>query len=107
METSFVKLIDGLVYLLSSDRRLSLESICGSKFAARSLLGCDQVAKQDVPVCQGFLDDQSIRGVIVQRVRKRRCFSSALSRMIVPSGLDDSAELAVSYPKTGMCLLNM
>lgn len=59
MASGFIKGADGLVNFFSADRTAGFEPVGGGELAAGCLLGGDEVAEEDVTVCQGFFDDEA------------------------------------------------
>ncbi len=107
MAPRLVERADGFIDLFPANGTAGFESVGGCELAAGSLLGGDQVAKEDVPVCEGFLNDESIGGVVVEGIAKGGGFGGALGGVVVACGLDDLAKLAVGACKAWMCLLDV
>ena len=64
----FVKSADGFVHFFMTDRAAGFESVSCGEFATRYLLGRDKISKKDMTVCESLFDDESIRGMIVERI---------------------------------------
>ena len=90
-----VELADGFVDLVAADGGGGFEAVGGAEFAAGGLLRLQEIAQQDVAVCEGFFDDEGVGGVVVEGVRERGGFGGALGGVVVACCLDDAAELAV------------
>ncbi len=58
-------------------------------------------------VCEGFFDDEGVRGVVVERIAESGGFGSALGGVVVARCLDDFAEFAVSSCEAGVGFLNV
>ncbi len=58
-------------------------------------------------VREGFLDDEGVRGVVVERVAESGSFGGALGGVVVARCLDDFAKFAVGSCQAGVGFLNV
>lgn len=102
-----VELGDGLVDFLAADVGGGFEAVGGVEFAARGLLSLHEFAEEDVPVREGFFDDEGVVGVVVEGVGESGGFRGALGGVVVAGRLDGAAELFVRARETGVGFLGV
>lgn len=107
MAPRLVKRADRFVDLFPANGTAGFESVRGCQLASGSLLGGDQVAKEDVPIREGFFYDEGVGGVIVEGIAEGGGFGGALSGVVVACGLNDFAKLAVGACEAWVGLLNV
>lgn len=107
MTSSFVQRADGFVDFLSADRTTGTESVGGGELGAGGGMGGQEVAEEDVAVCEGFFYDEGVSGVVVKRVAEGSGFGGALGGMVVACCLDDAAEFAVGAGEAGVGFLDV
>ena len=102
-----VELGDGFVDLFTADVGGGFEAVGGVEFAASGLLGLHKFAEEDVPVREGFLDDEGVVGVVVEGVGEGGGFGGALGGMEVSGCLNGATEFFVGTCEAGMGFLYM
>lgn len=66
-----------------------------------------EFAEEDVPVREGFFDDEGVVGVVVEGVGEGGGFGGALSGVEVAGCLDGTAEFFVGACKAGVGFLDV
>ncbi len=79
----FVESTDGFIDFLSTHRAAGFDPVGGRQFVASGCLGREELAEENMAVCEGFFDDKSVRRVVVEGIANGSCFSCALCCMIV------------------------
>ena len=61
----FVESADSLVNFFSTYRAARFDPIGGGQFVAGGRLGREEVAEENMAICKGFLDDESVRRLVI------------------------------------------
>lgn len=107
MTLCFIQRADSLVNFFSADGAAGFEPVGCGEFAAGGLLGGDEVAKEDVAVCEGLFDDEGVGGVVIEGVAEGGCLGGALGGVVIAGSLDNLAEFAVGAGEPWVCFLDM
>ena len=60
MAAGFVELVDSFVDFLAPHRGRDFQPVCCGELGAGGGLGGEEVAEEDVAVCEGFFDDEGV-----------------------------------------------
>ena len=91
MAFGFIQGIDSFIDFFSTHGTAGFDSVGSRQFGTGGCLGREQVAEEDMAICESFLDNESIRRVVIQGIADGGCFSCALCCMIIACCLDDFA----------------
>ena len=69
-------------------------------------MGREEIAEEDMAICEGLFDNESIRRVVIQGIADGGCFSCALCCMIIACGLYYFAQFAICTCETRMGFLD-
>ena len=64
----FIEGADGFVDFFAADRTAGFESVGCGELTASGLLGGKEIAEEDMTIRQSLFDDESIRGMVIERV---------------------------------------